>query len=339
MADDPVADLRTLFDMAVAGLVWHCMCAVTRLDVPDRLASGPLAVPQLAAAAQAHEDSLRRVLRLLSDHGIVTLEKDRVGLTSVGRLLCRGHPLSQHAAFATVGVRDVAHALTETLRTGQAATLTALGAPYWEYLAAHPDQQALFDEQMRQQAQILSLSCVPLVDWPAAATVADIAGGIGAVLAAVLRTAPHARGILVDAPPVLERAGPFLDSEGVADRCTLHPGDLFAPPPAADMYLLARVLHNWDDDHAVQILAILGAGSGSRLRLFEMLLPDDDRPGLAKMSDVAMLLLFGGGRERTAREYRDLLDRAGWQMGRIVTNPGGMSVIEASRPATSPTAP
>ncbi len=218
MADDPVADVRAVFDVFETGLVWHCMCAVTRLDVPDRLAGGPLAVPQLAAAVGAHEDSLRRVLRLLSDHGIVTLEKDQVGLTGVGRVLSRAHPLSQHATFATVSVQDVAHALTGTLRTGQAATLTALGAPYWEYLAAHPDQQALFGEQMRQQAQISSLPCVPLVDWPAA-TVADIAGGIGTVLAAVLRAAPHAHGILVDEPQVLQRAGSFLDSQGVAGRC------------------------------------------------------------------------------------------------------------------------
>ena len=185
-------------------------------------------MPQLAAVVGAHEDSLRRVLRLLSDHGIVTLDKDQAGLTSVGRVLSRAHPLSQHATFATVSVQDVAHALTETLRTGQAATLTALGAPYWEYLAAHPDQQALFGEQMRQQAQITSLPCVPLVEWPVAATVADIAGGIGTVLAAVLRAAPHARGILVDEPQVLQRAGPFLSSQGVADLCALYPGDLFA---------------------------------------------------------------------------------------------------------------
>ena len=78
-------------------------------------------MPQLAAVVGAHEDSLRRVLRLLSDHGIVTLDKDQVGLTSVGRVLSRAHPLSQHVTFATVSAQDVAHALTETLRTGQAA--------------------------------------------------------------------------------------------------------------------------------------------------------------------------------------------------------------------------
>jgi O-methyltransferase len=96
--------------------------------------------------------------------------------------------------------------------------------------------------------------------------------------------------------------------------------------------LLARVLHDWDDDHAAQILTALGAADGARLRIFERLLPDDDRPDRAKGSDVAMLLLFGGGRERTAGEYRELLDRAGWQMDQMVTGPGGMSVIEATRP-------
>jgi hypothetical protein len=337
MAADPVADIKALFDILETGIAWHCVCAVTRLNVPDRLAGGPLPVPQLAAAVGAHEDSLRRVLRLLSDHGIVTLDKDQVGLTGRGRLLCRDHPLSQHATFATVSMQDVAHALTQTLRTGQAAALTALGVSYWEYLAAHPDQEELFGEQMRQQAQILSLPCVPLVDWPATAIYADIAGGIGTVLAAVLQAAPQARGILVDQPQVLERARPFLGGQGVAGRCTLHPGDLFAPPPAADMYLLARVLHDWDDDHVVKILTAVGAGPGSRLRIFERLLPDDDRPDRAKTSDVAMLLLLGGGRERTAAQHRELLEQAGWQMGQIATNPGGMSVIEASRPPAGST--
>src|SRR5215211_8400489 len=50
------------------------------------------------------------------------------------------------------------------------------------------------------------------------------------------------------------RARPFLERQGVADRCALYPGDLFALPPAADLYLLASVLHDWDDDHAARIL-------------------------------------------------------------------------------------
>jgi spermidine synthase len=82
---------------------------------------------------------------------------------------------------------------------------------YWEYLAAHPDQQARFDQAMVQRAGALSLACVPLLDWPTTARIADIAGGTGTLLAAVLKAAPGARGILVDRPQVLERARPFLE--------------------------------------------------------------------------------------------------------------------------------
>jgi 2,7-dihydroxy-5-methyl-1-naphthoate 7-O-methyltransferase len=96
--------------------------------------------------------------------------------------------------FATVGPQDVIHALPETPRTGQPAALRVLGAPYRAYLAAHPDQQALFDEAMTQRARTLSLACVPLLDWPATAVIADVAGGAGSLLAAVLQAAPGAQG-------------------------------------------------------------------------------------------------------------------------------------------------
>ena len=208
---------------------------------------------------------------------------------------------------------------------------------YWEYLAAHPDQQALFDQAMVQRAQLLSLACVPVLDWPTSATIADIAGGIGTLLAAVLQAAPGTHGILVDQPQVLERARPVLQRQGVADRCALSPGDLFDPPPPADLYLLASVLHDWDDTHAARILAALGhsATSHTRLRIFEMLLPEDATPHRARMSDMLMLLMFDGARERTVGQYRALLEATGWQLEQVVPSPGPMSVIQASRSATS----
>ena len=336
MAGEPAADRQALVEVINLGLLWHCLCAITRLEVPERLAAEPLPVAELAAAVGADEDALRRVLRLVADHHIVTFQGDRVGLTDRGRLLCRDHPASLSAAFATVGTSDVAHGLTQTLRTGRAAAPRVLGMGYWEYLAAHPHQQALFDQAMVQRAEALSLACVPVLDWPTSATVADIAGGTGTLLAAVLEAAPGTRGVLVEQPQVLERARPFLERHGVADRCVLHPGDLFAPPPPADLYLLASVLHDWDDAHAARILAAVarGASSDTRLRIFEMLLPEDATPHRAKMSDVLMLLLFDGARERTLGQYQDLLENTGWRFQRVLASPGPMSVIEASRTAT-----
>jgi hypothetical protein len=97
------------------------------------------------------------------------------------------------------------------------------------------------------------------------------------------------------------------------------------------------VLHDWDDPHAARILAALAhsASSDTRLRIFEMLLPEDAAPHRAKMSDVLMLLMFDGARERTVGQYRELLEGTGWQLERVVPSPGPMSVVEASRSATS----
>jgi O-methyltransferase domain len=189
---------------------------------------------------------------------------------------------------------------------------------------------------MVQRAGALSLACVPLLDWPAPGTIADIAGGTGTLLAAVLEATPGAHGILVDQPQVLGRAaGP--GTPGGRRPLRAAPRGPVRPPPHADLYLLASVLHDWDDTHAARILAALGhsAASTTRLWIFEMPPPTDVTPHRAKLSDVLMLLLFDGARERTLGQYRDLLDDTGWRLEQVLASPGPMSVIQASRSATS----
>jgi hypothetical protein len=66
-----------------------------------------------------------------------------------------------------------------------------------------------------------------------------------------------------------------------------------------------------------------------------MLLPEDATPHRATMSDVLMLLMFDGARERTVGQYRALLEATGWQLEQVVPSPGPMSVIQANRSATS----
>jgi hypothetical protein len=329
---EPVTDIAALFAIFQGGVVFHCLYAVTRLGLPDRLEQGPRSVAELAAEVKADEDALRRVLRLLAGHGIVEMDGERVQLTPATRLLCGGHPMSLAATFSTVGFHDVAHKLTETLRTGRAAARPALGMEFWDHLRRRPEEQELFTQGMSEQARLLSLPCVELLDWPAGGTVADVAGGSGVLLARVLREAPGLRGILVEQPQVLRMAEPVLAAYGVAGRCVLHAGDLFSEPPPADLYLLSRVLHDWNDEEVVRILRVLaaGAGPGARLRVFEDLLPETGLPApIQCWSDVVMMALYDGARERTLPEYQTLLDTAGWRFERAVTGPPGMNVIEA----------
>jgi hypothetical protein len=66
-----------------------------------------------------------------------------------------------------------------------------------------------------------------------------------------------------------------------------------------------------------------------------MLLAEDATPHRPKMSDVLMLLMFDGARERTLGHYQALLEDTGWQVEQVAPSPGPMSVIEARRSATS----
>jgi hypothetical protein len=133
---------------------------------------------------------------------------------------------------------------------------------------------------------------------------------------------------------VLGRAGALMADLGVADRCDLRSGDLFAAPPPGDLYLLSRVLHDWDDDRVVAILRAVrdAAGPNARLRLFEDLLPEDEPPGPTQSwSDVVMMALYEGARERTLTQFRALLEAGGWRLARCVAGPPGMNVIDAER--------
>jgi hypothetical protein len=233
-------------------------------------------------------------------------------------------------AFAAVGPADAAHALTHTLRTGNAAAEKALGTPFWDYLAAHPKEQEMFDGLMRQQAENVVSPCVAGLPWPDCGTVADIGGGVGTLLATVLEKMPQLQGILVEQPQVIAHARTYLTELHVIDRCELHQGDLFAPPPRADIYLLSFVLHDWPDDDAARILSAvrLGAATSSRLRIFERLIEDDNSWQISKMSDIGMMLLTGG-RERTADEMESLLGEVGWEIENISSRYDPINIIDA----------
>jgi hypothetical protein len=151
-------------------------------------------------------------------------------------------------------------------------------------------------------------------------------------MSAVLRAAPGLSGILIDQEQVLERARLLLADELADGRCELRNADLFSPAPRGDIYILSHILHDWSDADAVRILDAIGkqAPESARLRIFEHIIPADGSPHVSKFNDVAMLLLFGEGRERTEDEFRQLLDQTGWRTESI-TDWEGTSLIDAVR--------
>ena len=162
--------------------------------------------------------------------------------------------------------------------------------------------------------------------------VADIGGGHGGLLAAILRAHPDMRGILFDLPETIIGAKKFLKSHGVLDRVTLAGGDFLAEIPVeADLYVLKSVLQHWDDVASRAILESCrdAMPAHAKLAIVERLLPEQaqDDPG-AVMIDLHMMVI-SGGRARALHEFEALLSQAGLAMSNVHATQSGLSIIEA----------
>jgi SAM-dependent methyltransferase len=176
-------------------------------------------------------------------------------------------------------------------------------------------------------------------DFTKARVVADLGGGGGTLIAAILEAFPHTRGMLVDRPDAVEAAAPRFSSGPLATRLQLIPADLtHEVPPGADTYILKHVLHGYTDESAADILrnCLAVLPPDGRVLIAEFVLPDvvdhaDPSLETRLLSDLNMLAVTGG-RERSAPEWRHLLDTVGLQCERLVPVTDDLvSIIEATR--------
>jgi SAM-dependent methyltransferase len=236
-------------------------------------------------------------------------------------------------AEAAGGIRAF-EPIVETVRTGTPGVDLAHGMGLFEFLASHPEHAASFGAAMSERTAAFAPGVAAGHDFSGMRTVVDVGGGTGTLLAAILRAHGQLRGVLMETPAVVPAARLALTVAGVADRCEVVAGDFFARvPDGADRYLLANVLHDWDDDRAVAILARCGEAmaDGGRVLIIERLIPDDPEQALPTLLSDLNMLIVTGGKERTNAEYGGLLARAGLSLHRVspVTFPYG--VIEGVR--------
>jgi len=134
-----------------------------------------------------------------------------------------------------------------------------------------------------------------------------------------------------DQPHVVTEAQSLSTERGLSDRIDTRAGDFFAAVPAgSDAYILSHVLHDWDDDQAIQILTNCRKAiqAGGKLLILEWVLPEGDTPHVAKVVDINMMMLMGG-EERTGKQYGRLLDKAGFRITRIIHTACECSIVEA----------
>jgi 2,7-dihydroxy-5-methyl-1-naphthoate 7-O-methyltransferase len=331
MAEDSV-NLDQMLDLTTP---WCLMVAAT-LRIPDLIAEGHHDIADLATAAGCDRDALHAVLGHLVSKGVFVQQgSGRFGCNRAAEQLANSR---RFLDLDGIGGR-MAHTwgtLLEYVRTGRPVYQQLFGRSFWEDLAAHPAIAAEFDALMGPAGHGMPDYDIDLADgWDAIGAVVDVGGGTGAMLASLLRRHPHVRGILVDFPGTIARAGEILTPAGVAGRVTLRGQSFFDPLPAgADLYLLKNVLNDWPDEETVAILrrCAQAAHPGGRIAVLGGVSPDDAPRSLG------IDMLVAGGKTSTLTHFGELARQAGLEILAAATQASGRFVVEC-RPAdvSSPT--
>jgi hypothetical protein len=329
-----------LLEMAM-GFAQSCvLCAAARLGVADALGDAERSASEVATACNADPSAMYRLLRAMAALGLLNeTSPQHFRLTELGRPLRKDVPDSAWAAvvFWADLLANFWSQLGECVRTGKNAAQVMEQAGIPSRWSQEPDAGSIFRAVMGTSP---AEDYAPIADawpFPASGVVADLGGGGGSLILAILERYPNVRGMLVERDASIEAATARFQSLSLADRCELIAADLSETvPPGADVYMLKHVLHGYTDDKAVAILRHcrdLVPAEGSLL-VIEFVLPDvvsGPAPELVSrfMSDLNMLAVTSG-RERSEREWRELLEDAGFTLTRNVPVPElDVSILEA----------
>lgn len=305
----------------------RCLQLIAEIGIADRLQE-PITVAELAERCSVHPVALDRVLRLIVSHGIFERDGAVYRHNDASALLRSDNPRSMRAFARMMGLPVFAKtwgALEHSLMTGAPAIEQMAIGGLWPHLQSHPDEARIFNSAMESKAQADVGAVVSAYDFQPFNAIADIAGGLGHLLRAVLDTAPSAQGILFELPDVIGS----LPEPG--RRETYRAGDFFTDPlPRADCYLLMEIIHDWSDAEAARILRAIHRASspGATLLILESIRDEGMDDTRAATLDVIMLAVTGG-RERTPDELGQLLRDAGFRPTALLETAGPMRVLEA----------
>ncbi|GAA0639045.1 methyltransferase [Kutzneria viridogrisea] len=315
--DDPAPWFSGL--QAMADLVTPMTLRVAAtLRLPDLIVTGVDTAVALATKTGTDAQALARVLRHLVAVGICTEDgTGRFGLTELGdrlRATGPGDARSWLDINGAVGRADlsIVH-LMDVVATGAPSYPRLYGKDFWDDLDANPALSTTFDEQMSAGAAVKTRTLVTAYSWDQLSHVADVGGGNGTLISAILAANPGLRGTLVDRPGPVSGSRAVFAAAGVTDRATAVAQSFFDPlPTGADVYLLSGVLHDWDDERATALLrrTAEAAGEQGRVVVVESLFDGSAREIPKTVMDLRMLA-FQYGRARTADELRGLAEQAG----------------------------
>jgi hypothetical protein len=325
-----------LMQMSMGFIVSQAISVAAKLYIADHLKDGAKNVEQLAWLTETNQPALYRLLRALGSIGVFAEDEDSYfSLTPLSEFLRSDHPESLRGIAHMICDREHWNAhgnLLHSVKTGGIAFENAFGQPFFPYLQDKPETARIFDDAMTSFSKTVGNAVAAVYDFSEAKTIADIGGGHGRLLSTVLKTNENAKGILFDQPQVVAGADEVLENAGVTGRVEIVGGDFFAEIPVeADIYLMKHIVHDWNDEESVSILQNIAKSAklGAKVLLVESVVEAEKGiPSMSKVMDLNMLAMTSG-RERTAKEYAELFEKAGFKLTNVIPTPSPLQIVEA----------
>lgn len=324
------------------------------LKVFENIASkqGPTSLSDLAQETGADPSLLKRIIRLVSALGFVK----QIDSTS-------WEATPQTYAFTVPALRDwmIAHfdkrmeiwgrfpAWLEKhdYKTSWASdedniAVEVFGSDCWTFFEQNPKDSVIFDSAMSLQENFPPEMRAPYPMFESAAgldveangvALVDVGGGAGQAIGHIRKTYPNIPGrfVLQDLSKSIESL-PVGRAEELGFEPMVH--NFFEPQPVkgAKYYHLRRVLHDWNDETCLKILAPTKAAmdtKSSRLLIHDFVLSDVNCGPMEASVDLMMMTVCDG-KERTEADWQELLGKAGFKIEKIHRAQVGTSaVIEA----------
>ena len=329
--------LMAIYDNRVLGL----LC---QLRVPEALATGPATAAELAPRLSTPDgtpveaDALHRVLRYAAVRGLVARDRSgRFGPNAITDVLRADHPSSMRPWVEFLAADWLWRVFTHADRAmvGEDPSRAAHGHDFFSYVnEQNPEAGVAFNGAMAAGSWRQGVVFAQTIDLAGVTHLVDVGGGTGTIAGLLLERHEQLRVTVVELAAVADAGRVAVAGEPWADRCSFEAGDFFtALPPGADVYTLFAVAHDWGDDDVVRILTSVrtAMSPASRCLLVDADLDDQHPDAFAAGTDLLMLLITAGGRERTDADWRRLANAAGLELAESIPLASGFAVHDLRR--------
>lgn len=302
---------------------------LVKSGVIEQMRNSEKTLEEITSSGKYNPNVLFRLLRYAAAIGLVSLNDNTYSLTDNGKFLLKDVSGSMYYGVMLFGAGPWHRSwnnLMYSLETGKPAFEHTMGEPFFSFLNLHPQYGEPFDKWMSAVSDMASKAIVEAYNFSPYKTVCDIGGGRGSLLKEILDSNAHLKGILYDQESVVNKhvLGDMLE------RVEIKPGNFFESVPSADVLMMKTIVHDWDDDKSLIILSTCKKQMKPNTKLLIIETVIDNTTDLIGLFFDLHMQVITAGRERTESEFRQLLERAGMKLNRIIATKSMIKIIEAT---------